>query len=218
MISWNDYLLFLPAVIMITLLPGPDFAITVRTTLVHGRRAGILCLLGVNLGVAVPTTAAVLGISALIVSSQELFGILKWAGAAYLFWLGIQALRESFRKKNEKTNEPQEVRVAEAISKKAGMAAFRSGLLCNLLNPKVVVFVLTFFPQFIDPKLPAGPQLALLGFTWMVLGILWLMVLVLLMERIRPIFERPAFKRWLNRTTGAVLLLFGMKLALERGN
>lgn len=218
MISWNDYLLFLPAVIMITLLPGPDFAITVRTTLVHGRRAGILCLLGVNLGVAVHTTAAVLGISALIVSSQELFGILKWAGAAYLFWLGIQAIHESFRKKGEKASESQEVRVAEAISKKAGMAAFRSGLLCNLLNPKVVVFVLTFFPQFIDPKLPAGPQLALLGFTWGVLGILWLMVLVLLMERIRPLFERPAFKCWLNRTTGAVLLLFGMKLALERGN
>lgn len=199
MINWNDYLLFIPAVVVITLLPGPDFAITVRTTLVHGRRAGILCLLGVNLGVAVHTTAAILGISALIVGSQELFNILKWAGAVYLFWLGIGAIRESFQKKLEVPD-----------------AAFRSGLFCNLLNPKVVVFVLTFFPQFIDCKHPAAPQLALLGLTWSMLGILWLTTLVLLMERIRPVFERPSFRRWLNRTTGAVLILFGLKLAFER--
>lgn len=215
MINWNDYLLFIPAVVVITLLPGPDFAITVRTTLVHGRRAGILCLLGVNLGVAVHTTAAILGISALIIGSEELFNILKWAGAVYLFWLGIGAIRESFQKKLEVPNAAKKM-VAVEESRRTGLASFRSGLFCNLLNPKVVVFVLTFFPQFIDPKLPAAPQLALLGLTWSVLGILWLTVLVLLMEKIRAVFERPSFRRWLNRTTGAVLILFGMKLAFER--
>ncbi|WP_297610837.1 LysE family translocator [uncultured Sutterella sp.] len=215
MINWNDYLLFIPAVVVITLLPGPDFAITVRTTLVHGRRAGILCLLGVNLGVAVHTTAAILGISALIMGSEELFNILKWAGAVYLFWLGIGAIRESFQKKPEVPNAAEKMAAVEE-SRKNGLAAFRSGLFCNLLNPKVVVFVLTFFPQFIDPKLPAAPQLALLGLTWSVLGILWLTTLVLLMEKIRPVFERPSFRRWLNRTTGAVLILFGIKLAFER--
>ena len=215
MINWNDYLLFIPAVVVITLLPGPDFAITVRTPLVHGRRAGILCLLGVNLGVAVHTTAAILGISALIIGSEELFNILKWAGAVYLFWLGIGAIRESFQKKLEVPNAAKKM-VAVEESRRTGLASFRSGLFCNLLNPKVVVFVLTFFPQFIDPKLPAAPQLALLGLTWSVLGILWLTVLVLLMEKIRPVFERPSFRRWLNRTTGAVLILFGMKLAFER--
>ena len=215
MINWNDYLLFIPAVVVITLLPGPDFAITVRTTLVHGRRAGILCLLGVNLGVAVHTTAAILGISALIVGSQELFNILKWAGAVYLFWLGIGAIRESFQKRLDVPNAAEKM-VAVEETRKTGLAAFRSGLFCNLLKPKVVVFVLTFFPQFIDPKLPAAPQLALLGLTWSILGILWLTTLVLLMERIRPVFERPSFRRWLNRTTGAVLILFGMKLAFER--
>ena len=215
MINWNDYLLFIPAVVVITLLPGPDFAITVRTALVHGRRAGILCLLGVNLGVAVHTTAAILGISALIVGSQELFNILKWAGAVYLFWLGIGAIRESFQKRLDVPNAAEKM-VAVEETRKTGLAAFRSGLFCNLLNPKVVVFVLTFFPQFIDPKLPAAPQLALLGLTWSILGILWLTTLVLLMERIRPVFERPSFRRWLNRTTGAVLILFGMKLAFER--
>lgn len=215
MINWNDYLLFIPAVVVITLLPGPDFAITVRTTLVHGRRAGILCLLGVNLGVAVHTTAAILGISALIIGSEELFNILKWAGAVYLFWLGIGAIREPFQKKLEVPNAAKKM-VAVEESRRTGLASFRSGLFCNLLNPKVVVFVLTFFPQFIDPKLPAAPQLALLGLTWSVLGILWLTVLVLLMEKIRPVFERPSFRRWLNRTTGAVLIFFGMKLAFER--
>ena len=164
---------------------------------------------------AIHTTAAILGISALIMGSQELFNILKWAGAVYLFWLGIGAIRESFQKKPGGPNKSENMPAPEA-SRKTGLSAFRSGLFCNLLNPKVVVFVLTFFPQFIDPKLPAAPQLALLGLTWSVLGILWLTVLVLLMEKIRPIFERPSFRRWLNRTTGLVLILFGMKLAFER--
>ena len=95
-------------------------------------------------------------------------------------------------------------------------AAFRSGLFCNLLNPKVVLFVLTFFPQFMDAALPAGPQLALMGVTWAFLGLAWLAVLVVMMDRIRPVFGRPAFQRWLNRTMSVILILFGLRLAAAR--
>lgn len=93
---------------------------------------------------------------------------------------------------------------------------FRSGLFCNLLNPKVVLFVLTFFPQFMDAALPAGPQLALMGVTWAFLGLAWLAVLVVMMDRIRPVFGRPAFQRWLNRTMSVILILFGLRLAAAR--
>jgi len=80
----------------------------------------------------------------------------------------------------------------------------------------VVLFVLTFFPQFMDAALPAGPQLALMGVTWAFLGLAWLAVLVVMMDRIRPIFGRPAFQRWLNRTMGVILILFGLRLAVAR--
>ncbi|MDO5532056.1 LysE family translocator [Sutterella sp.] len=211
--SLTDYLLFLPAVLVITLMPGPDFAIVVKTALLSGRRPAILCALGVTCGVAVHTVAAILGISAVIASSATLFSVLKWAGAAYLFWLGFQALRASFTKEKGEAGEEAVHELIEKAEKQTGRAAFRSGLLCNLLNPKVVIFVLTFFPQFIDPSLPSGPQLALLGGTWMVMGLVWLSVLVILMARIRPVFGRPAFQRWLNRTMGAILILFGLRLA-----
>lgn len=95
MFSLTNYLLFLPAVLVITLLPGPDFAIVVKTALLSGRRQALACALGINCGVAVHTIAAILGISAVIAGSAELFAVLKWAGAAYLFYLGLRSLLAS---------------------------------------------------------------------------------------------------------------------------
>lgn len=218
MFSLTNYLLFLPAVLVITLLPGPDFAIVVKTALLSGRRQALACVLGINCGVAVHTIAAILGISAVIAGSAELFAVLKWAGAAYLFYLGLRSLLASLRHESHEDGTPIEAAAAALQNAKAETpaAAFRSGLFCNLLNPKVVLFVLTFFPQFMDAALPAGPQLALMGVTWAFLGLAWLAVLVVMMDRIRPIFGRPAFQRWLNRTMGVILILFGLRLAAAR--
>ena len=218
MFSLTNYLLFLPAVLVITLLPGPDFAIVVKTALLSGRRQALACALGINCGVAVHTIAAILGISAVIAGSAELFAVLKWAGAAYLFYLGLRSLLASLRHESHEDGVPIEAAAAALQNAKAETpaAAFRSGLFCNLLNPKVVLFVLTFFPQFMDAALPAGPQLALMGVTWAFLGLAWLAVLVVMMDRIRPIFGRPAFQRWLNRTMGVILILFGLRLAAAR--
>lgn len=218
MFSLTNYLLFLPAVLVITLLPGPDFAIVVKTALLSGRRQALACALGINCGVAVHTIAAILGISAVIAGSAELFAVLKWAGAAYLFYLGLRSLLASLRHESHEDGTPIEAAAAALQNAKAETpaAAFRSGLFCNLLNPKVVLFVLTFCPQFMDAALPAGPQLALMGVTWAFLGLAWLAVLVVMMDRIRPIFGRPAFQRWLNRTMGVILILFGLRLAAAR--
>lgn len=218
MFSLTNYLLFLPAVLVITLLPGPDFAIVVKTALLSGRRQALACAFGINCGVAVHTIAAILGISAVIAGSAELFAVLKWAGAAYLFYLGLRSLLASRRHESHEDGAPIEAAAAALQNAKAETpaAAFRSGLFCNLLNPKVVLFVLTFFPQFMDAALPAGPQLALMGVTWAFLGLAWLAVLVVMMDRIRPIFGRLAFQRWLNRTMGVILILFGLRLAAAR--
>lgn len=160
MFSLTNYLLFLPAVLVITLLSGPDFAIVVKTALLSGRRQALACVLGINCGVAVHTIAAILGISAVIAGSAELFAVLKWAGAAYLFYLGLRSLLASRRHESHEDGAPIEAAAAALQNAKAETpaAAFRSGLFCNLLNPKVVLFVLTFFPQFMDAALPAGPS------------------------------------------------------------
>ena len=174
--------------------------------------------LALSASTAVHTIAAILGISAVIAGSAELFAVLKWAGAAYLFYLGLRSLLASLRHESHEDGAPIEAAAAALQNAKAETpaAAFRSGLFCNLLNPKVVLFVLTFFPQFMDAALPAGPQLALMGVTWAFLGLAWLAVLVVMMDRIRPIFGRPAFQRWLNRTMGVILILFGLRLAAAR--
>ena len=172
----------------------------------------------INYGFSKEQTAAILGISAVIAGSAELFAVLKWAGAAYLFYLGLRSLLASRRHESHEDGAPIEAAAAALQNAEAETpaAAFRSGLFCNLLNPKVVLFVLTFFPQFMDAALPAGPQLALMGVTWAFLGLAWLAVLVVMMDRIRPVFGRPAFQRWLNRTMSVILILFGLRLAAAR--
>lgn len=219
MMPLANYLLFLPAVLVITLMPGPDFALTVKTALLSGRRQALACALGINCGLAVHTLAAILGISAVIAGSAELFTILKWAGAAYLFYLGAKSLLASRRADASHEAGVPVANAAQALRRsndETVAAAFRSGFFCNVLNPKVVIFVLTFFPQFLDAAQPAGPQLALMGVTWGLMGFGWLSALVLMMDRIRPVFGRPAFQRWLNRTMGAILILFGLRLVTTR--
>ena len=112
MFSLTNYLLFLPAVLVITLLPGPDFAIVVKTALLSGRRQALACALGINCGVAVHTIAAILGISAVIAGSAELFAVLKWAGAAYLFYLGLRSLLASLRHESHEDGAPIEAAAA----------------------------------------------------------------------------------------------------------
>lgn len=89
----ENVLLYIPAAVLIVLMPGPDFAVITKTALVRGRTAGVICSAGVACGLLVHTTLAALGISAVVAHSVTLFTVLKWVGAAYLFWLGIQAIR-----------------------------------------------------------------------------------------------------------------------------
>ena len=96
----ENVLLYIPAAVLIVLMPGPDFAVITKTALVRGRTAGVICSAGVACGLLVHTTLAALGISAVVAHSVTLFTVLKWVGAAYLFWLGIQAIRASFSGKN----------------------------------------------------------------------------------------------------------------------
>ena len=150
MVSLENLLLYIPLAALLVMLPGPDFALIVRTSLTEGRSSGQAAACGVALGIMVHTSAAMLGISAVIAQSVTLFTLLRYAGAAYLFWMGIHALRagrEVTAAVVRHGGQEEEVQPVRGLRRRA----FRQGFLTNALNPKAVVFFLTMLPQFLDP-------------------------------------------------------------------
>src|SRR4029450_2255308 len=137
----HDYWLFVLSGILLNLTPGQDTFFILGNSLGAGRRAGVASALGISVGSVVHTTAAALGLSAILATSATAFTVVKLAGAAYLIYVGVRAL-------TSRSLVPGAV-TAEAAT--AARAAFRRGVVTNLLNPKVALFFLAFLPQFIDP-------------------------------------------------------------------
>lgn len=205
----ENVLLYIPAAVLIVLMPGPDFAVITKTALMRGRTAGVICSAGVACGLLVHTTLAALGISAVVAHSVTLFTVLKWVGAAYLFWLGIQAIRASFSGKNALACENLDLEPARG----RGLAkSWFQGFFCNVLNPKAVIFFLTFLPQFMDPNALLTPQFIILGLILMGISLVWFSLLAVILGRIRAIFQSLRFQQWLNRVAGGIFLIFGLKL------
>jgi threonine/homoserine/homoserine lactone efflux protein len=149
MFGIHDFALFLTTGILLNLAPGPDTAYILGRSIAQGRTAGIASALGISVGSIAHTTAAALGLSAFLATSAWAFQAVKLIGAAYLVFLGVRA----FFQRSEKLRVPARFNTTQIV------AAFRQGILTNLLNPKVALFFLAFLPQFIDPtsttKVPA---------------------------------------------------------------
>ena len=165
-----------------------------------------------------------LGISAIIAQSMLWFSILKYAGAAYLVWLGIQALRnngavsaavvKTAPRDGETAHEAAENPVAEPrLSARQWWSFFWQGFLTNALNPKAVIIFLTFLPQFTNPHAPLAPQFLELGGIMSALCLFWYVPLAYMLGRVRHVFENSRFQLWLQRFTGFVFIAFGLKLA-----
>ncbi|HET6805092.1 MAG TPA: LysE family translocator [Frateuria sp.] len=198
---------FLLACLALNLTPGLDTFYILARSGREGRAVGFAAALGINAGCLVHTAAAVLGVSAVLMTSALAFSLLKYLGAAYLVWIGLRMLLSRTAER------------APAATRGRGMdAAFRQGLLTNVLNPKVALFYLAFLPQFVAPQ-GGQPQLALLvlGVSFIGTGLSWSLVLALLGGRIhRLLLARPRLGGWMDRACGAVLLGFGLRLALQR--
>jgi threonine/homoserine/homoserine lactone efflux protein len=173
----------------------------------EGHAAGLGAALGINAGRVVHTLAAVLGLSALLMTSMLAFAVLKYLSAAYLVWIGLRML---FGRQCERR--PTQTRGTGFA------AAFRQGMLTNVLNPKVALFYLAFLPQFVSLH-AAHPQLGLLapGASFIGSGLCWSLVLAMAGGHIHRLLQRkPQVGQWMDRACGAVLLGFGLKLALQR--
>jgi threonine/homoserine/homoserine lactone efflux protein len=205
----QSLLLFSLAAGLLTITPGLDTTLVLRTSASEGPRPATFAAVGIGLGCLAWGVAAASGLTALLSAAPIAFEVLKWVGTAYLVWLGLKMIfsRSQGLDLAEAGGAPQVTQ---------GLGWMRRGLLTNLLNPKVGVFYVTFLPQFVPTGVPAGPWMLLLAALHVVFGLIWFAVLIAATLPLSRVLRRPAVVRWIDRIAGVVLIGFGAKLALSR--
>ena len=208
MFGIHDFGLFLAAGILLNLTPGPDTVYILGRSIAQGREAGTASALGICVGSIFHTCAAALGLSAILATSALAFGAIKLLGGTYLIFLGIKMVLD--RRKH--------LSLPSHFRRRTTRAAFRQGVLTNILNPKVALFFLAFLPQFIDPASNIKVlAFLILGFTFVITGTIWCLVLAwfasAFSERLRT---NETVTQWLNRTAGALFVFLGLRLATAK--
>jgi len=191
---------------LLTLAPGLDVALVLRTAAVEGAKKAWLAAIGVCIGTLGWGGVAAVGLGALLEASPLAFAILKWAGAGYLVWLGLNLIlkpRASFA-------------LSEAAAPRGGRSWLWRGVLTNLLNPKAGVFYVSFLPQFVPAHVAAGPFMVLLAGLDAVIAMAWFAILIGMTRPVAGVLQKAAVVRWLDRISGGVFLGFGLRLAMER--
>ena len=196
---------FLGIAILVIVTPGQDTALTIRNAMLGGPRGGVATALGIVSGIACWTVAASAGLAALLVASEPVFVALKLAGAVYLVFLGLQALRRAVHA------EPHDVDDS-VRSPLTPRRAYQQGLLSNLGNPKIAVFFTSLLPQFGS----SFWSMLALGLLFCSLGLVWLSAYALAVARAGDLLRRPRIRQSLDALTGTLLVAFGIRLAAER--
>ena len=206
MISVSDLSVFLFATLMLNLTPGVDMIYVATRSTSQGITAGVISALGISAGCLVHTLAAVLGLSAIIAQSASAFTIIKYFGAAYLFYLGVKILLTK-----KKTSAPLLHR------DKAGLlTVFKQGLITNVLNPKVALFFLAFLPQFVSAGSPNfGWQILFLGILFNISGTTVNIIVAVLFGKLgNKLSSNSKFQRVQEKLTAAILIALGIRIAL----
>ena len=201
----DSLLAFTFAATLLALTPGLDTALVLRTAAVEGKREGLRAALGINAGCLLWGAAVAFGLGALIAVSELAFNALKYCGAAYLAWLGLNLLLR-----------PRHSLAPVETRGRAETNWFLKGMLGNLLNPKVGVFYVSFLPQFIPQGQPLVAWTFGLVGIHVAIGLLWSLALIGATRPLAGVLRREKVVRWMDRTTGTVFLLFAARLALSR--
>ncbi|MFE2548612.1 LysE family translocator [Streptomyces sp. NPDC059355] len=191
---------------LLTLVPGPDMAVVTKLAVSRGRADGLRTVGGIAAGLLLWGVVTVAGLAALLAASAEVYLAVKLAGAAYLCFLGIRSLRRPGA-------EPPAVRGPAPAGHGSAGSAWRTGLVGNALNPKIAVFYTGLLPALAPPGLRPAVGMALLVLIHLALTALWLGTYVYVLSRARRFFARPRVRRALDRTTGVVLIAFGVRVA-----
>jgi threonine/homoserine/homoserine lactone efflux protein len=203
----GSFAAFLGIAALVIMTPGQDTALTIRNTLLGGRRGGVATALGIVSGIACWTVAASAGLAALLVASEPVFVGLKLAGAAYLVFLGLQALRRAVRPIAHDVD-------SLGSSPLAPQRAYQQGLLSNLGNPKIAVFFTSLLPQFVPGGGASFVTLILLGLIFATMTLAWLSCYAVVVEKAGNVLRRPRARRAIEAVTGTVLVGLGLRLAL----
>lgn len=200
---------------LLTVTPGLDTALVLRTAVLGRRRRAWGVVLGIQAGTLAWGVLASAGATAVLTASHLAYETLRWAGAAYLLWTGLRMLRDSWRRRPAApgTAAPD----ADAAETRRGgdvLAGFRRGALTNMLNPKVGVFYMALLPQFIPPGAPHLAFGTLLACEHIALGLLWSALLVTFAGAVRHRLAGDRVRRVLDRVTGGVITAFGLRLAV----
>lgn len=208
MLTTAQVLSFLLAAILLTVTPGPDNLMVLSVGMSKGRRSGIAFGLGCALGCLSHTLLAVIGVGALIAASPTAFMVLKWAGGAYLVWLGIGALRHAGAVRVE----------GDKAAGESLRSYFAKGLLANAINPKIVIFFLSFLPQFVDvSRGQTAWQLGLLGVLFTAQAAILFGLLGYFSGSIGAwINRKPQVGKWLDRMAGTVFVALGVRMIWVR--
>jgi threonine/homoserine/homoserine lactone efflux protein len=208
--DWTHIASFVLVTSLLVMSPGPNGVLIARTVPASGRAAGFANIAGFISAFYLHGALSILGISVILVQSAQAFLIVKLIGAAYLCWLGLKALRDAFR------GVPQAPATAPPARKRTLLVAYAEGFLTNALNPKVAMFYLAAFPQFIPTEGNAAASAFLLVAIHSLLNAVWFSAMVLLVTRLKGVASSAAMQRWLKGVTGMVFLAFGARLATYR--
>ena len=207
----DQLLLFLPGSILVTVVPGADMALVMRQVFVGGTALAQRTIFGNLTGLVVHAAALAIGLSALLVASAEAYTVVKVAGAVYLIFLGVQALRSARRADAVGAGEERVPGRAPSMR-----TAYLQGLISTVLNPKPALLFLTYLPQFVDETRPVLPQIAFLAGVHILVGLIWMTLYAHLVARAHRTLTRGDVRRWLEGATGVVLIALGLRVALER--
>ncbi|HQT40352.1 MAG TPA: LysE family translocator [Acidocella sp.] len=197
---------FTLAATLLTITPGLDTAMILRTSMTQSAKTATKAGLGIIAGCLVWGAAVAVGLGLLITASPLAFGALKWAGAIYLVWFGVQLFRQPRLYLGHTT----------AVAAGPQRNWIIKGLLQNLLNPKIGVFYVSFLPQFVPPTMPAVSYTFFLAVVHASLTIIWFAILITATRPIARLLQRPGFIKTIDRLTGCVFIAFGARLALAQ--
>ena len=205
--DFQNFLVFAFASLMLNITPGNDMIFVATNATNRGFRAGLMASLGIAVGCLVHIVAASLGVSAVVARSAILFDLLKYVGAAYLIFIGIKSL----------LSKTQTFDIQQVATKRTDFDVFKTGVVTNVLNPKVALFFLAFLPQFLPPQYWAASSwqlIVLLGLWFNFSGTVVNIAVAAAFGRAGNFLQRhPTFVRWQEKLTGAILILLGLRVA-----
>jgi len=220
---WHGFLLITSVHLLAAASPSPDFVLVSQQTLAKGRRTGLICSLGITLGLAIHITYSVLGLATVIAHSQPLLTAIKWLGGSYLIYLGWQGIQAKPKKTSDLTvainsdaiDSDTDISIKKAsIDTSSTASILRRGFFCNVFNPKAPVYFVAIFTLVLSPDIPLW-QLAIYGVWMMVLQMAWFSTVVMLLSipAIHRRFQR--FEHWIDRVLGTAMIILGLNLILR---